>query len=408
MNNAKHILLICYAFPPYPGIGGRRWAKFSKYLAAKNCIVHVICAKKNSPDTSLFMKDVIENPNIRIYQLPPKYPYSLTKNVVSFMDKVSYRIHILFLKLITDSNYFDRGINWKKQLLHKSNELISSYNIKNVIATGAPFSLLYFVTDLKKRFNGINIIADMRDPWTWGNAYGMKIISIKRKKEEERREAIVVKECNVITVPTDEMRNSMSQLYPGFVHKIQVIPHGYDPADISPQQKKEADHIRLVFYGTFYSGIEMTIKEVMDLIAGKRCTLHLFGAMDETKRKFLEKNLNSNVKIHDPLPPAELFNKFSAYDFALIIQPEVAKDFITTKIIEIIYTKTPIILITDNGKLSEFITTHNLGIHLLPENLNTGFKQVFDFPQRVFSLESFPIEQYSFESLTDIVMSYFM
>ena len=42
MNNLKHVLLISYSYPPYPGIGGRRWAKFSKYLSRLGFVIHVI------------------------------------------------------------------------------------------------------------------------------------------------------------------------------------------------------------------------------------------------------------------------------------------------------------------------------------------------------------------------------
>jgi hypothetical protein len=53
----KNILIIC-TFPPAPSIGGRRWAKFSKYLTRAGINVSVFAAKSNKGDKSLWTKDV--------------------------------------------------------------------------------------------------------------------------------------------------------------------------------------------------------------------------------------------------------------------------------------------------------------------------------------------------------------
>jgi hypothetical protein len=45
LNSEKTILIICYGFPPFPGIGGRRWAKFSKYLSSYGFNINVIASK---------------------------------------------------------------------------------------------------------------------------------------------------------------------------------------------------------------------------------------------------------------------------------------------------------------------------------------------------------------------------
>ena len=52
----QHILLISYTFPPHPGIGGRRWAKFSKYLSKLNYIVHVIHVANPFDEDSLWFR----------------------------------------------------------------------------------------------------------------------------------------------------------------------------------------------------------------------------------------------------------------------------------------------------------------------------------------------------------------
>lgn len=146
----KHILLVSYVFPPYPGIGGRRWAKFAKYLAAKGFVIHVICAKSPFEEQSLFNED-IKNVNIRVYPMKANYPYALKKNTESLIDKINYRLSLILMKLTIKGNYYDRAAFWKKQILKESTRLIKEFNINNVIVSGAPFSLLYYLIELKKK-----------------------------------------------------------------------------------------------------------------------------------------------------------------------------------------------------------------------------------------------------------------
>ena len=62
--------------------------------------------------------------------------------------------------------------------------LILEEKINIIIVSGAPFTLLYYSTLLKKKFS-IKLISDIRDPWTWGSGYGMTLLTKPRKKKEE-------------------------------------------------------------------------------------------------------------------------------------------------------------------------------------------------------------------------------
>ncbi|MBL7882701.1 MAG: hypothetical protein JNL69_01425, partial [Bacteroidia bacterium] len=165
-SNNKHILLISYVFPPYPGIGGRRWAKFAKYLAKNGYTVHVICAKNPFKEVSLFMDDVANNSNIKIYPISGMYPKVLQKqSSFSIFDKLMYRFWKFFLQIIVKGSIYDKAIFWKKKMLKISTEVILENKIENIIVTGAPFRSVFYAADFKRRFAKINLIIDYRDPW---------------------------------------------------------------------------------------------------------------------------------------------------------------------------------------------------------------------------------------------------
>ena len=73
---SEQVLIISYTFPPTPGIGGRRWAKFAKYFALKGYRVQVICATNPFSDTSIWDRDTLSENIIKVF-VPHKYPGSL-------------------------------------------------------------------------------------------------------------------------------------------------------------------------------------------------------------------------------------------------------------------------------------------------------------------------------------------
>lgn len=400
LKEPKHILIISYVFPPYPGIGGRRWAKFAKYLAKKGYVVHVICSENPLKQTSLFNKDIV-HPNIHVHPLPPNYPSVLVDDVRSVMDKISYRLNLLLLKLKVKGNYYDRGVLWKDQLVNASSRLIREHGIKDVVVTGAPFSLLDHAIALKKIFNKIRLIADLRDPWTWGSGYGMSIISEKRQNTEKGMETLVMKNYHRVFVPSEEMKSHLMKEYSSEASKVTLLPHAFDKDEINVVKPQSSDKIKILLYGTLYDKGENIYSELAKVIVSHQ-DLHLdvYSSSSRYSACFQIKGLlKKQVNYHQALPPDQLFSKFDQYNAVLIIQPDFALDHITTKIYEIIYSGLPLILISKPGKLSAFITENKLGKHILPENIGKELYAASAKPEAIGS--GFSIDRFSFDSVTE-------
>jgi len=403
VSNSKHILLIAYTFPPYPGIGGRRWTKFAKYLSKLGYTVHVVHAKNPFHEISLWLNDVINNEHIKCYEIDSSYPKVLLSTPQSFIDKIKYKVALLKVNLLTKGTPYDKGIFWKSQMLKLSVQLINQFNIKNIIVTSAPFSSAYHALELKLKFDDLNLLVDFRDPWTWGKGYGMSTISTKRKDYEKMMERKVIEGYHTVFTPVVDMCHHLQKVYPLHRDKINVLPHGFDTDDIHQYEKIISNKIRLVFFGTLYNGIGHVFSQLASFLSinNERISLDVFSDSRRYSEYFKSNDtLENNVHYHQQLIPKELFKKFNQFDFALIIQPDFAKDFISTKIYEIVYSKKLILLISEEGELSSFVKQNKLGIHISKDNIEKDLNILLQMDAISFNQEVFPIKDYSFEKIT--------
>ena len=97
----KKVLIISFVFPPYPGIGGRRWAKFSKYLSELGTDVFVLASENPFSYKSEWTKDV---KNCNIKRLPLKYPKALITFPKSFFGRINYNISKFFVQIFSKKN----------------------------------------------------------------------------------------------------------------------------------------------------------------------------------------------------------------------------------------------------------------------------------------------------------------
>ena len=131
----KKVLLIVPEFPPNNSIGGRRWAKFAKYLAKNNIVVKVIAFKpKRSKLTSNWMKDISDS-NIEVFYLPSRYPELLETNSSNIFVRIIKKAFSLLVSLIDKGIIQDRAIFFRSTLLKKAHEIIEEHKILNVICS---------------------------------------------------------------------------------------------------------------------------------------------------------------------------------------------------------------------------------------------------------------------------------
>jgi hypothetical protein len=369
----KSLLIVCYFFPPCPSIGGRRSAKFAKYLAEMGNKIFVIQAKNPFNQTSTWLKDIEYN-NIVRNELPLNYPIEFIIPPKTIYGKIKYRLFNFFFNLFYPrKNKFDYSIFWEKAYLAKAEELIKKHKIKNILISGPPFYYAHQTIKLKDVFPDLNIIIDFRDPWIGSPYYGMSSLNSKQQKYEVQLINEVYKKANYFIAPNSyllkEQLSYIDQSVKGA--KILEVPHGYDKEELAPYMNLVSDRknkkIKLVYGGQIYPGTEEILK-LLDktLSAIKVKNVELYNKLEfefytpETDQEKYFLDHNEIVNFYKPVGN-EIMAKISRANICLIFLAEHNKDFRTTKFIEYSVLRKPFLVFGPKGYVSHFVEENMIG-----------------------------------------------
>ncbi len=384
MRPGEPILLISHTFPPYRGIGGRRWAKFAKALARLGHPVHVIhSAGSEQLKGSLWTGDISE-PGIIAHPLPQRYPTVLFKRpLVRLSEKVMYRVWKSVLATVTKGNWLDKSILWRGQLLREAGSLIEQHGIRWVIITGAPFRLFHFGVELKRK-HGIKLLCDLRDPWTWHDGYGHGSLSAVDQAHERALEREMMENADHVTSPHPSVVDHLRPAYPALAAKCSVLGHAIDPDELGePLPPRNDGEVRLIYAGSLYGAQEAeayfeqlmrAFEHVRDQRPDRwlhvRLDLYITGhGTDAYEEKLKSRGLDGHIRMHKPLPAREVFKRIAEADAVLIFIPSFNKDLLGTKFTEIFYLRRPVIHVGEPGAVSEAILSRKLGVSIPVDRL---------------------------------------
>ncbi|HYG53281.1 MAG TPA: hypothetical protein VD905_20420 [Flavobacteriales bacterium] len=416
-----HILLVTYSFPPNADVGSRRWAKLAKYLGRKKIIVHVLTVGKQRVEGPVVQDG---NPNIWLHYVKENYPVEFYKQPKNIGDKLWRKIVLFFLKIAIKGTPYDRGAFMEKQIIAKSRELIERYAIKNVIATGAPFSFLRYAVKLKS-LNNVNVICDLRDPWMDGEVYGYGGLSAKRKRVEYAYEREVMCNADWILTPAQKMTDRLVKVYGAQTNpkKFQVLHHAFDRDEFGETGSVERlpGRVMIITGGTidllhirevaepFFQGIHQ-LKET-DPELYKKVHVHFYGSSLKLQPVLKELDL-PGVTFLKKTTPHVFFQNLRSADFLLVLLPEYVKDYFITKIGEYLALHIPLMLVSYKGVVSDFVKANGLGTFLdvesagMQKELHNALKAVVK-GQYTFN-SGFDANVFSAEKAVEQLESYFV
>lgn len=404
----KKILIISYTFPPNDGIGGRRWAKFAKYLFRKGVDIRVISTELNAKVNGLWSNDIVElKDDNRINYISSNFPSVLNSYPNTLIGKLRYRFSLFYLRKTIKGNYYDRTSFWKRTLLKEVKTLIGKdYLI--IIATGAPFHYLNDLMELKKINPDLKIIVDLRDPWVWGKNYGIDTLDNKQLAEEIKIQDNVIVNSSFITVPVIKMQSDLREFYPEYFEKIHVLEHGYDQDDMpeklincKPNNKK----LKLIYTGSVYDNLELhfaLLNDALSSINESALSISFYTNADSNNKKYFAlPNIKRFSNVFLPVTPRMAMHKINEADYFLALYPDKFKDHVSTKFPEIVKLRTPIIYIGKKGGISDFILTHKLGIHIEVHEIQEKLIPIFNGEQFIPYNPTIEVESLSIEKITN-------
>lgn len=370
MKESKNkVLIICWSFPPNPGIGGRRWAKFAKYLQLEGYEVYVIKSSNLTSDISTWSLDVDQG-RLKVYELKPQRYAQWLIGGTSVLQKIQHRIARFILYRTTKGTIYDAALGVENETVQLIDKVISEHSITKVIATGAPFNLLYYTAKAICKYKNIISIADYRDPWIDAENYGMKNLNPKRMKFEQEKQNKILETFSYITAPYSFLIQQIRNTYTAnadHIAEFVELSHAYDSdsyKDIIPGTTA-TNKFTIAYGGTMYIGIEKylnILSEAASVFNEKNKTIKLeINFYTENHLDYLGKFQEINFY---PRLKKDFFKMLNSADMLVILCAEHNKNYKTTKYFEYLPLEKPLLFIGPDGFVSQTIENEKTGIVL--------------------------------------------
>ncbi len=409
-----NILIISHFFPPSPSVGGRRWAKFTKYLAKnKDVNVHVISAISNVSDVKGGFQNELKNVSFKHTQLPsnyPKYLDMLDFAKSSFFSKIMFRVQLFFLKKKVEGNYWDFSVLWKEHFEKRIPEIIKNEKIDKVIISGTPFRYVHYGVEMMEKFPNIELILDYRDPWNdFNNPYA---ISDERHKFEIELEKRTLKRVDKIITVSEFQKELILKNQPNAA-PVFVVPNGFDHLDYELEPKKSSEKITLIHFGTlhvlkeyYWRPFLLALKKLKETHAQlyDKIEVEFVGHCPIEIIDFISEN-NLKVKLYGMMDPFDAYQVLNQADIALWFKYDKSPGDFATKFGDYISLKKFIWTFSVKGTVTDYIEEHKIGkvfyrsTSNLQNEIYNAFLQLENSSERTFN-KAYDSEQLKIENLT--------
>ena len=366
-NLKKRVLIVSHTFPPAEGIGGRRWAKFAKYLNKKGVELEVISATLPKSSAESWMDDIRE---IKQYHYLHRYPSILSRTPVNVFQKLRYRWSLTKAKMKADGTPYDRALYDEEAFIELLEERLNAFKPKAIIISSPPVNLVFYAAKIRSKYPEVKFIADFRDPWLDGDFYGYGNLRSKGFDAEKVKENFIAEEFDKIVSPWQLVVDGFSDRFPAKLTKFELLAHGWDKDDIQ-LDKKQMPVVDLIYGGNLYKGFEPLLAFLFKFSASKRLKVEVYSNSEVPERLL---NREGDMKVRNAIPVKDFFNRLQKTKTLIILIPQGLKDGFPTKILEFAATGKPIIAVGYAGTLSGLIIEKGLGTFVALDKLETDFE----------------------------------
>ncbi len=352
------VLIITYYWPPGSGAGVQRWLKFSKYLpgygwepliltidpafATYPAIDHTL--EKEIP-SSLSVRKTRATDYFRLYRNDksriPSSGFAANPDK-RFTDRI-----IRFIR----GNFFlpDPRKGWNKYAYKKACELIEEYGISYVVTTSPPHSTQLIGLKLRKRYQTIRWMADLRDPWTDIYYYHYFYPTCLSRRIDAKYELEVLKNADKLITVGRSLKELFTVKYPDIERKTEIIPNGYDEDDFSGISLSTPDVFTLSYIGTLSDSYPLNgLLEALSCLEkkGTAFRLRFTGFVSENQRILISKAIDrSRLEFTEYTDHRSAIAYMASSSMLILIIPDhfSSGSIITGKLFEYLATMKPVL-----------------------------------------------------------------
>ncbi|MCQ2959976.1 MAG: hypothetical protein MJ198_07295 [Bacteroidales bacterium] len=354
----KRVLILAYDFPPYVSVGGLRpyaWYKYFKNYGIYPIVVTRQWENKYGNELdyiapSATNKTIVEETEYGTIIRTPYKP-NLANKILLKYGKNKYSFLRKAISAFYDSAQYILNIGPKSGIYQGAKEFLQHNSVDYIIATGEPFVLFKYASELSKKHN-IPWIADYRDPWTQDPDRSRNKFFLLRNSFFEKR---YTKNALFVTTVNDYFVSKIQSLVQ---KKIFVIANGYDPEAIKaikdiPQQ---SDKLRFAYVGTIYKyhPLDSVLDCFNQAVLNKQLDnfeFNFYGIRDHIgiKKLLNEKyqSLQPFIHIHPQLKNKELLQELAKHNILVLFN---YYSIVGTKIYDYIALQRHILFCYDNDK----------------------------------------------------------
>ncbi len=421
MNKTK-ILLICYSFPPFPGIGGRRWAKFTKNLVRDNYEIFVVGAEHRIGRPSNWTEDVNKT-GINYFPIKTRFFNFFHNHNFNLFSRIAYKFSKFYLQNRYKGNFYDKSLSSADLFYKKAKELIIKNEIKNLIVTIAPYRLVDVGVRLKKEFPELNFIIDSRDPWNiyldeWDHKYLNKTQKAFELKSELDAVAVANKVFSVCQVVIDFYLEHFPARQKDFI----FVPNGYDKEEIVDEIPMEqySGVKYFVYTGVLYDisiglfeEFVLQLKEISDKnpLLLHNIEFHFYiPEQDQFKKIANKQNMIKYIKFFDQVPLREIQKVISNSIGGMLFLPPLFEFSLSTKFYEYVSHKKRILVFSNPGDVAKLVEKHQLGYAMLPGNMRLPLEKAIDelSTEQELPPHTFDLTEFETQALTSRIKKHFV
>lgn len=404
----KRILLIAFKFPPFAGVGAKRWAKFSKHLAQNGHKIHVVTVNWWNQGANTWTSDII-HPNIIIHRIPSAglHNFRYAKLGQGIFGRALSALRLVFFRILSCPYYVDEAQFWGPILLPCCKRLILQAKINNVIASGHPFMANYWAARLKQKLPFINLIQDFRDPWTDdpGLSYAMPLFMEWAKQKENFAIQHADSLISVSQILTETFRKKKQN-----GGKTITVYNGYDQENCIPIRGIIHEQFEIIYAGNVSLDRKVVLDHFLQFIEKysqryQGLKLSFYGHFPVRLKYRYKKLIHCGILyLHEPLSPEDISEKIRNAFLALQLTGPSRKEALSSKLFENAALGRPVICINHGGEANEIVEEYELGSNIDYTD-ECSYIQVMDRwyniwkQDKSFALPDLNIKQFSYSSL---------